>query len=67
MAYQRQSDLKFEGMNETLGNLTQRLSLVESDVIVLNKAEKRANLTSSVVSLFRSAVACSVLVCVVCT
>nr|XP_048299858.1 EF-hand calcium-binding domain-containing protein 14 [Myodes glareolus]XP_048299860.1 EF-hand calcium-binding domain-containing protein 14 [Myodes glareolus] len=48
VAYQRQSDLKFEGMNETLGNLTQRLSLVESDVIALNKAEKRANLTSSV-------------------
>ncbi|XP_036034078.1 EF-hand calcium-binding domain-containing protein 14 isoform X2 [Onychomys torridus] len=47
MGYQRQSDLKFEGMNETLSNLTQRLSLIESDVVALSKAEKRANLTSS--------------------
>ncbi|XP_038189752.1 EF-hand calcium-binding domain-containing protein 14 isoform X1 [Arvicola amphibius] len=48
VGYQRQSDLKFEGMNETLSNLTQRLSLVESDVVALSKAEQRANLTSSV-------------------
>lgn len=48
VGYQRQSGLKFEGMNETLMNLTQRLSLVESDVVALSKAEKRANLTSSV-------------------
>lgn len=48
MGYQRQSDLKFEGMNETLSNLTQRLSLIESDVVALSKAEKRANLTSIV-------------------
>lgn len=48
VGYQRQSDLKFEGMNETLSNLTQRLNLVESDVVALSKAEKRANLTSSV-------------------
>ncbi|KAL6091231.1 hypothetical protein STEG23_027461, partial [Scotinomys teguina] len=48
MGYRRQSDLKFEGMNETLSNLTQRLILLESDVVALNKAEKRANLTSSV-------------------
>ncbi|XP_059110715.1 EF-hand calcium-binding domain-containing protein 14 [Peromyscus eremicus] len=48
MGYQRQSDLKFEGMNETLRNLTQRLSLIESDVVALSKAGKRANLTSSV-------------------
>ncbi|XP_035295593.1 EF-hand calcium-binding domain-containing protein 14 isoform X1 [Cricetulus griseus] len=47
VGYQRQSNLKFEGMNETLSNLTQRLSLMESDVAALNKAEKRANLTSS--------------------
>ncbi|KAH0504296.1 EF-hand calcium-binding domain-containing protein 14 [Microtus ochrogaster] len=47
VGYQRQSDLKFEGMNETLSSLTQRLSLVESDVVALSKAEKRANLTSS--------------------
>lgn len=48
VGYQRQSGLKFEGMNETLMYLTQRLSLVESDVVALSKAEKRANLTSSV-------------------
>lgn len=47
VGYQRQSDFKFEGMNETLSNLTQRLSLIESDVATLNKADKRANLTSS--------------------
>ncbi|KAH0509171.1 EF-hand calcium-binding domain-containing protein 14 [Microtus ochrogaster] len=50
VGYQRQSDLKFEGMNETLSSLTQRLSLVESDVVALSKAEKRANLTSSMMS-----------------
>lgn len=47
VGYQRQSDLKFEEMNETLSNLTQRLNLVESDVVALSKAEKRANLSSS--------------------
>ncbi|XP_051044446.1 EF-hand calcium-binding domain-containing protein 14 [Phodopus roborovskii] len=47
VGYQRQSDLKFEGMNETLSNLTQRLGLIESDVAALSKAENRANLTSS--------------------
>lgn len=47
VGYQRQNDLKLEGMSETLSNLTQRLSLIESDVVALSKAEKRANLTSS--------------------
>lgn len=47
VGYQRQNDLKLEGMSETLSNLTQRLSLIESDVVALGKAEKRANLTSS--------------------
>ncbi|KAL1776234.1 EF-hand calcium-binding domain-containing protein 14 isoform X1 [Sigmodon hispidus] len=47
VGYQRQSDLKFEGMNRTLSNLTRRLSLIESDVVALSKAEKKANLTSN--------------------
>ncbi|KAM6172673.1 EF-hand calcium-binding domain-containing protein 14 isoform 2-T2 [Erethizon dorsatum] len=47
MVYQRQNDLKLEGMNETLSNVTRRVNLIESDVIALTKTEKRANLTSS--------------------
>lgn len=33
MGYQEQNDLKLKGMSETLSNLTQRLSLIESDVV----------------------------------
>ncbi|XP_012999670.1 EF-hand calcium-binding domain-containing protein 14 isoform X2 [Cavia porcellus] len=47
MVYQRQNDLKLEGMNATLNNVTQRVNLIESDTIALTKIEKRANLTSS--------------------
>uniref|UniRef100_A0A8C5P0D4 EF-hand calcium binding domain 14 n=1 Tax=Jaculus jaculus TaxID=51337 RepID=A0A8C5P0D4_JACJA len=47
VGYQRQNDLKLEGMNETLGNLTQRVSVIESNVLALNKVDKSANLTSS--------------------
>ncbi|XP_055474407.1 EF-hand calcium-binding domain-containing protein 14 isoform X2 [Psammomys obesus] len=47
VGYQRQNDLKLEGVSETLSHLTQRLSLIEGDVVALSKAEKRANLTSS--------------------
>lgn len=50
MVYQRQNDLKLEGMNATLNNVTQRVNLIESDTIALTKIEKRANLTSSMVS-----------------
>lgn len=64
VAYQRQNDLKFEGMNETLSNLTQRINLIESNVVALGEVENRANLTSSMVSLFRSFVTCFVLYCV---
>ncbi|XP_042538520.1 EF-hand calcium-binding domain-containing protein 14 isoform X2 [Dipodomys spectabilis] len=49
VGYQRQNDLKFEGMNETLTNLTQRVNLIESDMVALSKVEKKANLTSSMV------------------
>lgn len=37
-------------MSETLSNLTQRLSLIESDVVALSKAEQRTNVSSSMVS-----------------
>lgn len=47
VVYQRQNDLKLEGMSETLSNLTQKLNLIESDVAALSKAQKRTNLTSS--------------------
>ncbi|XP_012872250.1 PREDICTED: EF-hand calcium-binding domain-containing protein 14 [Dipodomys ordii] len=49
VGYQRQNDLKLEGMNETLTNLTQRVNLIESDMVALSKVEKKANLTSSMV------------------
>ncbi|XP_036019925.1 EF-hand calcium-binding domain-containing protein 14 isoform X1 [Mus musculus] len=45
--YQRQNDLKLKGMSETLSNLTQRLSLIESHVVALSKAEQRTNVSSS--------------------
>ncbi|KAM5247525.1 EF-hand calcium-binding domain-containing protein 14 isoform 2-T2 [Ctenodactylus gundi] len=48
--YQRQNDLKLEGMNETLNTITQRVNLIENDVAALSKGENRANLTSSVMS-----------------
>ncbi|XP_034359173.1 EF-hand calcium-binding domain-containing protein 14 isoform X1 [Arvicanthis niloticus] len=47
VGYQRQNDLKLRGMSETLSNLTQRLSLIESDVVALSKAEQRTNVNSS--------------------
>ncbi|XP_069843407.1 EF-hand calcium-binding domain-containing protein 14 isoform X1 [Dipodomys merriami] len=49
VGYQRQNDLKLEGMNETLTNLTQRVNLIESDMVALSKVEKKANLTSRMV------------------
>uniref|UniRef100_G1SRC5 EF-hand calcium binding domain 14 n=1 Tax=Oryctolagus cuniculus TaxID=9986 RepID=G1SRC5_RABIT len=44
VGYQRQNDLKLEGMKETVSNLTQRVNLIESGVAV-SKVEKRANLS----------------------
>ncbi|XP_017396192.1 EF-hand calcium-binding domain-containing protein 14 [Cebus imitator] len=43
----RQNDLKFEGMNETVSNLTQRVNLIESDVVAMSKVEKKVNLSFS--------------------
>ncbi|XP_012504470.1 PREDICTED: EF-hand calcium-binding domain-containing protein 14 [Propithecus coquereli] len=47
VGYQRQNDLKLEGMNETVSNLTQRVNLIESDLIAMSKLEKKANLSFS--------------------
>nr|XP_011762374.1 EF-hand calcium-binding domain-containing protein 14 isoform X1 [Macaca nemestrina] len=47
VGYQRQNDLKLEGMNETVSNLTQRVNLIESDVVAMSKVEKKANLSFS--------------------
>ncbi|XP_008564680.1 PREDICTED: EF-hand calcium-binding domain-containing protein 14 isoform X1 [Galeopterus variegatus] len=47
VGYQRQNDLKLEGMNETVSNLTQRVNLIESEVVAMSKVEKRANLSFS--------------------
>uniref|UniRef100_A0A8C7EV57 EF-hand calcium binding domain 14 n=1 Tax=Neovison vison TaxID=452646 RepID=A0A8C7EV57_NEOVI len=46
VGYQRQNDLKLEGMNETVSNLTQRINLIETDLAV-SKVEKQANLSLS--------------------
>lgn len=64
VGYQRENDLKLKGMNETVSNLTQRVNLIERDLIAMSKVEKRANLSFSMVSLFMSFVTCSVLQCV---
>lgn len=58
VGYQRQNDLKFEGMNETVSNLTQRVDLVERDLVAMSKIEKQANLSVSIINLFRSFVTC---------
>ncbi|XP_045401439.1 EF-hand calcium-binding domain-containing protein 14 isoform X1 [Lemur catta] len=47
VGYQRQNDLKLEGMNETVSNLTQRVNLIESDLVAMSKLEKKANLSFS--------------------
>lgn len=67
VGYQRQNDLKLEGMNETVSNLTQRVNLIETDLVAVSKVEKQANLSLSMVSLFGSFVVCSVLQCVLST
>lgn len=50
MGYQRQNDLKLEGMNETISNLTERVNLIERDLVAMSKVEKQANLSSSMVN-----------------
>ncbi|XP_037683231.1 EF-hand calcium-binding domain-containing protein 14 isoform X1 [Choloepus didactylus] len=47
VGYQRQNDFKLEGMNETVSNLTQRVNLIESDLVAVSKVEKRTNLSYS--------------------
>lgn len=50
IGYQRQNDLKLEGMNETVSNLTQRVTLVERDLVAASKVKKHANLSFSTTS-----------------
>lgn len=64
VGYHKQNDLKLKGLNETVRNLTQRVNLIETDLVAMSKVEKQANLSLSVVSLFSSSVICSVLQCV---
>ncbi|XP_004462807.2 EF-hand calcium-binding domain-containing protein 14 isoform X2 [Dasypus novemcinctus] len=47
VGYQRQNDLKLERMNMTVSNLTQRVNLIESDLVAVSKVEKRVNLSFS--------------------
>ncbi|XP_036895436.1 EF-hand calcium-binding domain-containing protein 14 isoform X1 [Sturnira hondurensis] len=49
VGYQRQNDLKLEGMNETVSNLTQRVNLVERDLVAMSKVEKQTNLSFSMI------------------
>lgn len=62
VGYQRQNDLRLEGMNETVSNLTQRVNLVQRDMVAMSKVEKQAKVSFSMVSLFRFFVMCSVFV-----
>ncbi|XP_007944890.1 EF-hand calcium-binding domain-containing protein 14 [Orycteropus afer afer] len=50
VGYQRQNDLKLKGMNETVSNLTQRVNLIESDLVAMSQVEKRANLSFTTMS-----------------
>ncbi|XP_037354260.1 EF-hand calcium-binding domain-containing protein 14 isoform X2 [Talpa occidentalis] len=47
VGYQRQNDLKLEGMNKTVSNLTHRVNLIERDLVAMSKVEKQANLSFS--------------------
>ncbi|XP_054995172.1 EF-hand calcium-binding domain-containing protein 14 isoform X2 [Sorex araneus] len=47
VGYQRQNDLKLKGTNETVSNLTQRVNLIEKDLVAMSKVEKQANLSFS--------------------
>nr|KAF6443590.1 EF-hand calcium binding domain 14 [Molossus molossus] len=49
VGYQRQNDLKRKGMNETVSNLTQRVNLVERDLVAMSKVEKQTNLSFSMI------------------
>ncbi|XP_004462808.2 EF-hand calcium-binding domain-containing protein 14 isoform X3 [Dasypus novemcinctus] len=49
VGYQRQNDLKLERMNMTVSNLTQRVNLIESDLVAVSKVEKRVNLSFSTI------------------
>ncbi|XP_039080455.1 EF-hand calcium-binding domain-containing protein 14 isoform X1 [Hyaena hyaena] len=48
VGYHRQNDLKLKGLNETVRNLTQRVNLIETDLVAMSKVEKQANLSLSV-------------------
>ncbi|KAM9688569.1 EF-hand calcium-binding domain-containing protein 14 isoform 2-T2 [Trichechus inunguis] len=50
VGYQKQNDLKLKGMNETVSSLTQRVNLIESDLVAMSKVEKRASLSFSMMS-----------------
>ncbi|XP_055978302.1 EF-hand calcium-binding domain-containing protein 14 isoform X2 [Sorex fumeus] len=47
VGHQRQNDLKLKGKNETVSNLTKRVSLIEKDLVAKSKVEKQANLSVS--------------------
>ncbi|XP_029803183.1 EF-hand calcium-binding domain-containing protein 14 isoform X2 [Suricata suricatta] len=47
VGYHRQNDLKLKGLNETVRNLTQRVNLIETDLVAMSKVEKQANLSLS--------------------
>uniref|UniRef100_A0A671DMS1 EF-hand calcium binding domain 14 n=1 Tax=Rhinolophus ferrumequinum TaxID=59479 RepID=A0A671DMS1_RHIFE len=46
VGYQR-NDLRLKGMNETVSNLTQRVNLVQRDLVAMSKVEKQAKVSFS--------------------
>ena len=44
---QRQTDLRLEGMNETVSNLTQRVTLLEGGLVAMSEVERPVSLSFS--------------------
>ncbi|NWX94923.1 EFC14 protein, partial [Nothoprocta ornata] len=51
VTYQKLNDIKLLNVDSTIGNLSQRVTLLESSLAAVNKLDKRGNLFSSVVSI----------------
>uniref|UniRef100_A0A8C7A0E0 EF-hand calcium binding domain 14 n=1 Tax=Nothoprocta perdicaria TaxID=30464 RepID=A0A8C7A0E0_NOTPE len=51
VTYQKLNDIKLLNVDSTIGNLSQRVTLLESSLAAVNKQDKRGNLFSSVVSI----------------
>uniref|UniRef100_A0A8B9PP05 EF-hand calcium binding domain 14 n=1 Tax=Apteryx owenii TaxID=8824 RepID=A0A8B9PP05_APTOW len=50
--YQKLNDIKLLNVDSAIGNLSQRVTLLENSLVAVNKLDKRENLSTSVVSIW---------------